>query len=144
MMEKHKNEVTESDQIKRQKMLDTLRHQLDYNIGRTYARFMLNMISKQGVPQNINRKSDKVRVTKNRYQKFLMDELRELTRSSIFRIFQKPPSKIVIHRHMEMKYKEIRNTDYRLKKQPAVTRERLRYLWYLARQYDKKIRLEKN
>lgn len=47
---------------------------------------------------------------------------------------------------MEMKYKEIRNSDYRLKKKDAsaVTKERIRYLWYLARQHDKKLRMEKN
>ena len=51
----------------------------------------------------------------------------------------------MIDRHMEMKYKEIRSSDYRLKKGvSAVTKERVRYLWYLARQYDKKLRMEKN
>ena len=69
-------------------MLDTLRHQLDYNIGRTYAKFMLKMINKQGQPiMNTTRKSDKVRVTKNRYQKSLMDEYRLLTRPSLFNWF---------------------------------------------------------
>jgi hypothetical protein len=76
--------------MKREKMLDTLKHQLDYNIGRTYAKFMLKMINKNGKGQplvNLNRKTDKVRVTKNRYQKFLMDEYRELTKPSIFTWF---------------------------------------------------------
>lgn len=44
-----------------------------------------------------------------------MEEYRELTKTSIFSFFQKTPSPIVIDRHMEMKYKEIRNNDYRIK-----------------------------